>query len=173
MYIYMGKRKPKLCRMKCLDVYQYAHFSFYWRWNNMFPPLLISLFLLAEKTIGDTKSHFELTLAISKENSPKCKIYAYRRVFSKFQENNSKILYTNLFESHESTVLIVHRWEYPAAHMAWSEYFTDGLHLLISQRDVEGFQWVSEMIGMGGAKSANYTWVHLGYTLSTPWLHLA
>lgn len=39
----------------------------------MFPPLLISPFLLAEKTIGDTKSHFELTLAISKENSPKCK----------------------------------------------------------------------------------------------------
>ena len=50
-----------------------------------------------------TKSHFELTLAISKENSPKCKKNAYRRVFSKFQENNSKILYTNLFESHEVT----------------------------------------------------------------------
>ena len=33
----------------------------------MFPPLLISPFLLAEKTIGDTKSHFELTLAISKK----------------------------------------------------------------------------------------------------------
>ena len=50
---------------------------------------------LTEKVVGKwiaetdgetvTKSHFELTLAISKENSPKSKIYAYRRVFSKFQ----------------------------------------------------------------------------------------
>ena len=122
----------------------------------MFPPLLISPFLLAEKTIGDTKSHFELTLAISKENSPKCKIYAYRRVFSKFQENNSKILYTNLFESHESTVLIVHHREYTAAHTAWGEDFTDGLHLLICQRDVEGFQQVSEVVGMAGADDGEH-----------------
>ena len=66
----------------------------------MFPPLLIFPYLLAEKTIGNTKSHFVLTLAISKENSPKCKIYAYRRVFSKFQENNSKILYTNRYRDY-------------------------------------------------------------------------
>ena len=29
MYIYMGKRKPKLCKMKRLDVSQNSHFSFY------------------------------------------------------------------------------------------------------------------------------------------------
>ena len=87
------------------------HIFFLLKMNQFILSPSHSTFLLAEKTIGDTKSHFELTLAISKENSPKCKIYAYRRVFSKFQENNSKILYTNLFESHESTVLIVHHRE--------------------------------------------------------------
>ena len=114
----MSKRKPKLCRMKRLDVSQNTSF-FLLKMNYNVPQAFLFPFPFDRKMVsGDIKSHFELTLAISKENSPKCKIYAYRRVFSKFQENNSKMLYTNLFESHESTVLIVHRWEYPAAHTA-------------------------------------------------------
>ena len=97
-------------------------------------------FLLAEKTIGDTKSHFELTLAISKENSPICIFLHIGEFSSKFQENNSKILYTNLFESHESSVIIVHRWEYTTAHTTWGKDFTDGLHFFVGQCNVEGFQ---------------------------------
>ena len=54
----------------------------------MFPPLLISPFLLAEKTIGNTKSHFVLTLAISKENSPKCKKSANWRVLLRNSDKN-------------------------------------------------------------------------------------
>ena len=67
------------------------------------------------------RAYFDLTLAISKEN-------------------NSKILYTNLFESHESSVIIVHRWEYTTAHTTWGKDFTDGLHFFIGQCNVEGFQ---------------------------------
>ena len=36
-------------------------------------------------------------------------------------------------------------------HTTWGKDLTDGLHLLFCQCDVEGFQRVSEMIGMGGA----------------------
>jgi hypothetical protein len=74
----MGKSKPKLVWHK----FPGSVFLFLLRkcQSPLLPPSR-SPFLLAEKTIGDTKSHFELTLAISKENSPKCKIYAYRRAF--------------------------------------------------------------------------------------------
>ena len=50
MYIYMGKRKPKHCWMKWLDVSPKTILSFYWRWTDLFSPPSHSTFLLTEKT---------------------------------------------------------------------------------------------------------------------------
>ena len=49
MYIYMGKRKPKLCRMKRLDVSQKITFFFLLKMNQFMLSPSLSTFLLTEK----------------------------------------------------------------------------------------------------------------------------
>ena len=63
---------------------------------------------------------------------------------------------SSLFKSEELSIFVAHGWQYTAAHTAWGEDFTDGLHLLICQRDVEGFQQVGEVVGMGGADDGEH-----------------
>lgn len=60
----------------------------------------------------------------------------------------------------------MHFRQYTTAHTAWGEDFTDGLHLLICQRNVEGFQRVSEMVGMGGADDGEH--VRIFFAAPTP-----
>ncbi len=48
MYIYMSKRKPKLCRMKRLDVSQNSHFFFLLKMNQFILSPSLSTFLLTE-----------------------------------------------------------------------------------------------------------------------------
>ena len=50
MYIYMGKRKPKLCRMKRLDVSPKNKFFFLLKMNRFILSPSHSTFLLTEKT---------------------------------------------------------------------------------------------------------------------------
>ena len=52
MYIYMGKRKPKLCRMKRLDVSQKITFFFLLKMNQFMLSPSHSTFLLTEKMIS-------------------------------------------------------------------------------------------------------------------------
>ena len=60
MYIYMGK--PKLCRMKRLDVSPQKKFFFLLNMNHLILSPSLSTFLLTEKMVSEiTKSHFELT----------------------------------------------------------------------------------------------------------------
>ena len=59
MYIYMGKRKPKLCRMKRLDVSQKITFFFLLKMNQFILSPSLSTFLLTEKMVSEiTMSHF-------------------------------------------------------------------------------------------------------------------
>ena len=58
----MGKRKPKLCRMKRLDVSPKITFFFLLKMNQFMLSPSHSTFLLTEKMVSEiTKSHFELT----------------------------------------------------------------------------------------------------------------
>ena len=50
MYIYMGKRKPKLCRMKRLDVSPKITFFFLLKMNRFILSPSHSTFLITEKT---------------------------------------------------------------------------------------------------------------------------
>ena len=52
MYIYMGKRKPKLCRMKRLDVSQKITCFFLLKMNEFMLSPSHSTFLLTEKMIS-------------------------------------------------------------------------------------------------------------------------
>ena len=54
--------KPKLCRMKRLDVSPQKKFFFLLNMNHLILSPSLSTFLLTEKMVSEiTKSHFELT----------------------------------------------------------------------------------------------------------------
>ena len=59
MYIYMGKRKPKLCRVKRLDVSQKITFFFLLKMNRFILSPSHCPFLLTEKRFHE--KHFILS----------------------------------------------------------------------------------------------------------------
>ena len=130
MYIYMGKRKPKLSRMKRLDVSTKTNFSFYWKrtnlciltfslnillyWQSILILLLYLILQIKINMILCTNTHITKLLTnnfgvIFLDYSKKTRQFAIILHFSEFsswflKDNSEKILLQELVEFYNKSL---------------------------------------------------------------------